>query len=224
MALAQVADPKANQYMLINGLGAAATGITVVVVLFAKFLDGAWITVLLIPMLIGVMVAIKSHFRSVAAEITETAPLSTASINQPLVVVPVDRWKKISAKGLRFAIGLSTGVRAVRVLFDENPDGLAEAWTRLVEEPVRDSGRPVPQLVCINSPFRNVIVPIVEYVLELSAQNPKRDITVLVPELVEHKWYHYILHNQRAQGLKALLLLKGNRRITTMNIPRYLEG
>jgi amino acid transporter len=216
-------DPKAKHYMLVNGIGAIATGLTVAVVLVAKFVDGAWITVLLVPTLIAFMVSIKRHFRSVAQEITETAPLSTVSIFEPLVVVPIDRWNKISVKGLRFAISLSKEVKAVHVLFDDKEDDLAASWLVLVEEPARAASLPVPELVCLNSPFRYVVTPIVDYVLDLSAKNPDREIAVIVPELVENKWYHYVLHNQRAQGLKALLLLKGNRRITTMNIPWYLK-
>ena len=95
--------------------------------------------------------------------------------------------------------------------------------------PVWWKSRPAPP-VCrsrswsaLKSPFRYVITPIVDYILDLSAKNPDREIAVIVPELVEHKWYHYALHNQRAEGLRALLLLKGNQRITTMNIPWYLK-
>lgn len=216
-------DPRAKHYMLVNGIGAIATGVTVAVVLVAKFVAGAWITVLLIPSLIAVMVAIKRHFRSVATEITETAPLSTASICEPLVVVPIDRWNKITERGLRFAVSLSKEIKAVHVVFDEQRDDLAESWPRLVEQPARAAGLPVPELVSLNSPFRYVVTPIVDYVLDLSARNADREIAVIVPELVEHKWFHYLLHNQRAQGLKALLLLKGNQHITTMNMPWYLK-
>jgi hypothetical protein len=81
----------------------------------------------------------------------------------------------------------------------------------------------VPELICLTSPFRYVITPIVDYVLDLSTQNPDREIAIIVPELVEHKWYHFALHNQRAEVLKALLLLRGNQRITIMNIPWYLK-
>jgi hypothetical protein len=216
-------DPRAKHYMLVNGIGAIATGVTVAVVLVAKFVDGAWITVLLIPTLIAVMVAIKHHFQSVAKEVAETEPLSTASICEPLVVVPIDRWNKITMKALRFAMSLSKEIKAVHVMFDEKEDELAESWPRLVEEPARAAGLPVPELVILSSPFRYVVNPIVDYILDLSARNADREISVIVPELVEHKWYHYVLHNQRAQGLKALLLLKGNQRITTMNIPWYLQ-
>jgi len=216
-------DPRAKHYMLVNGIGAIATGITVAVVLVAKFLAGAWITVLLIPTLIALMVAIRRHFQSVAKEVEEQDPLSTASICDPLVVIPIDGWNKISAKGLRFALSLSKEIKAVHILFDEEKDELAQSWPRLVGEPARAAGLPVPELVCLRSPFRYVITPIVDYILDLNAKNPDREIAVIVPELVEHKWYHFALHNQRAEGLRTLLLLKGNQRITTMNIPWYLK-
>ncbi len=216
-------DARARHYMAVNGIGAFATGVTVAVVLVAKFLDGAWITVLLIPALIVLMLAIRRHFESVADEVTETAPLSTASICEPLIVIPIDRWDKISVKGLRYALSISKEVKAVHVNFDEKPDDIAQAWTRLVEEPARAAGLPVPELVCLTSPFRYVITPIVDYVLDLSAKIADREIALIVPELVEHHWYHFALHNQRAEGLKALLLLRGNQRISIMNIPWYLK-
>jgi amino acid transporter len=216
-------DPRAHRYMVVNGIGAISTGLTVCVVLVAKFVAGAWITVLLIPLLIGIMVAIHRHFQSVAEEIRETAPLSTVSICEPLVVLPIDRWNKITEKGLRFALSLSKEIKVVHILLDEKDDELGESWSKLVEQPASAAGLPAPELVCLRSPFRYVVTPVVDYILDLSAKNPDREITVIVPELVERKWYHYFLHNQRAQGMKALLLLKGNQRITTMNIPWYLE-
>jgi amino acid transporter len=220
-------DPRARHYMAINGIGAIATGLTVIVVLVAKFIAGAWITVLLIPSLIALMIAIKRHFQSVKDEVAETAPLSTVSICEPLVVVPIDNWDKISARALRFAVSLSKEIKAVHVLSDEtqdeNKDEIVASWPRLVEEPARAAGLPVPELISVRSPFRYVITPIVDFILDLSAKNPDREIAVIVPELIEHRWYHYALHNQRAEGLRALLLLKGNERITTMNIPWYLK-
>ncbi len=216
-------DRRAKRYMVVNGVGAIATGLTVAVVLVAKFVEGAWITVLLIPSLIGLLLAIKHHFGTIANEIDENQPLSTESICEPLVVVPIDRWNKISTRGLRFAISLSKEIKAVHISFDEKQDDLAGSWATLVEQPARAAGLPVPELVCLTSPFRYVVTPIVDYVLDLSDKNQDREIAVIVPELVENKWYHYALHNQRAQGLKALLLLKGNQRITTMTIPWYLK-
>lgn len=216
-------DEKAKHYMIVNGVGALATGITVAVVLAAKFTEGAWITVLLIPTLIVLLVAIKRHFGTIANEVTETAPVSLAAICEPLVVIPIDRWNKISARGLRFAISLSKEIKAVHISSEEATETLVNSWTRLVEQPAREAGLPVPELVTLNSPFRFVVTPIVDYILDLSAKSADREIAVIIPELVEHKWYHYALHNQRAQGLKALLLLRGNQRITTVTIPWYVK-
>ena len=215
--------PRARRFLLVNAIGAIATGIAVAVVLVAKFVDGAWITVLLIPALIAVMVAVKRHLQSVANEVIETAPLSTASITEPLVVIPIDRWNKTTVKGLRFALSVSKEIKAVHVLFDDKPDDLAESWSRLVEQPALAGGLPVPELVKLSSPFRYVVIPIVNYVMDLSAKNTDREIVVIIPELVEHKWYHNLLHNQRAEGLKALLFLHRNERVTTMKIPWYLK-
>ena len=74
------------------------------------------------------------------------------------------------------------------------------------------------------SPYRLIITPILDYVLEVEAQNPGRQIAVIVPELVERHWYHYPLHNQRAELLKALLLLKGSRNIVLINVPWYINA
>jgi hypothetical protein len=156
--------------MLINGVRAIATGITVIVVLVAKFIDGAWITVLVIPTLIAGMVAVNRHFRSVAKQIEKDSPLSTDSICDPLVVVPIQQWNIIRARGMRFAPSLSSEIIAVHVQFDD--DKPITLWRhhgkQLVEEPARKAGLPLPELVCINSPFRYVITPIVDYVLDFS--------------------------------------------------------
>jgi hypothetical protein len=84
-------------------------------------------------------------------------------------------------------------------------------------------GLPTPKLVVINSPYRYVLMPIVDYVLELHKKDPTRQIAVVIPELVERHWYYYFLHNQRAAALKALLYVKGNQQIAVVNVPWYLD-
>jgi hypothetical protein len=80
----------------------------------------------------------------------------------------------------------------------------------------------VPRLTVLKSPYRFVIRPILDYVLELERSNPQRQIAVLIPELVEGRWYLNLLHNHRSTVLKALLLFQGDQRITVINIPWYL--
>jgi amino acid transporter len=214
---------KARRYMLVNGIGAITTGITVVVVLVAKFVEGAWITVILIPIMIAAMLATKRHFESVRRQVEQTAPLRIGGIVEPMIVLPVDRWSKITEKGMRFAISLSHEIKAVHVESTEVSSEFCKDWTALVEKPFKAAGLNPPELIVLNSPYRFVITPLVDYVLDLSAKNPDRVIAVLVPELVERRWYHYPLHNQRAQALKALLLVRGNQRVITMNVPWYLD-
>src|SRR5260370_28630593 len=86
----------ARHSMIVNGIGAIATGVTVMVVLVAKFVEGAWITVLLIPIMIITMMAVKRHFKSVQRQIADSAPLTVDRICEPLIVLPVDRWSKIA--------------------------------------------------------------------------------------------------------------------------------
>ncbi len=214
---------KARHSMLVNGIGAVATGITVVVVLVAKFVEGAWITVLLMPLMIVTMLAVKRHFISVQKQVEDSEPLKLDRIRDPLIVLPVDKWNKITEKGLKFAMSLSQDILAVHVDYSEESADITRAWPRLVEDPVKAAGRKPPELVVIKSPYRFVITPLVDYVLEVSERYPDRVIAVLVPELVERHWYHYPLHNQRAQALKALLLVRGNQRVITMNVPWYLK-
>ncbi len=106
----------------------------------------------------------------------------------------------------------------------KKPTPLQDNWKRLVEDPVARAGGTPPNLVTLTSPYRLVIKPILEFVLNTEAKNPGRQIAVIVPELVERHWYHYPLHNQRAELLKALLLVKGSRNIVLINVPWYIKA
>ncbi|HVC21410.1 MAG TPA: APC family permease, partial [Vicinamibacterales bacterium] len=197
---------QARRNMFINGLGAAATATTVGVVTVSKFAEGAWITVLLIPAIIVLMTAIRRHYDRVTVDTAEPDPLDLTGLKNPLVVVPMLGWNKISEKGLRFALTLSSDIEVVHVQAEGVTDEVRKDWSRLVEEPVRRTGLPPPKLTIIQSPFRFIVNPIVDYVLELERKNPERQIAVIVPELVEHHWYQVVLHNQHPKWLKALLL------------------
>jgi len=211
-----------GQRMLVNGVGALATGITLLVVLVAKFKEGAWITALLVPALILTMRAVKRHYDGVSREVAIDCPMSVDNLTPPLVIVPLQRWTRITEKGLRFAMRLSDQIVAVHVDAEDCSDEVKEMWERNVATPVRLSGRVVPELVFLSSPYRFVLVPLVDYILKVEQEHPDRQIAVLVPELVVRHWSQNLLHNQRAQLLKLLLLVRGNQRIMVINIPWYL--
>jgi amino acid transporter len=212
----------AGTNMFINGLGATATAATAGVVLIAKFTEGAWITVLLIPALILLMRSVKRHYDRDAQQTELETPANAGDLCPPLVVLPIKRWDIVSEKALRFAWTISPDIQALHVESGEETDKLCERWSELVETPAKQGGLPVPHLVVLKSPFRFVIRPLVDYILNLEKENPDRQIAVLVPQLVENRWYYTLLHNNRSQILKALLLLRGDQRITLVNIPWYL--
>lgn len=211
----------AKAFMAINGIGAAATGCTVVIVLVAKFVEGAWITVLLVPMLIWLMSAVGKHYQAVARE-TRVDELDLSPVPPPLAIVPVAGWNRASEAALRFACSLT---QDVHVLHIEAGEGEADAkgWQEELTEAAKKSGRPVPKLMCVNSPYRYVSAPIVRYAKEVQGGAPGRKVAVIIPELVARRWYQYVLHNYRSTALKGRLLIEGNRQVVVINVPWYIE-
>ncbi len=211
-------------HMFVNGTGAIATGITTVIVLVAKFASGAWVTALLVPVLIGVMMAVKRHYTGVNREMCDQSPLNLVNLQQPLVVIPMARWDRITEKAMRFGLLLSKEIKVVHIHSDdiEGDMGLEGIWEELIVTPIRKEGLAMPELVTIPSSFRYIISPLMDYILRLENENPGRKVAVLLPELVVRHWWENALHNQRVQLLKLLLLLRGNQRIVVVNIPWYL--
>jgi amino acid transporter len=214
----------ATRSMIVNGLGAVATGITLVVVLVAKFTSGAWVSALLIAALVSSMLWVRKHYRSVASETSSSAPLVIGTLGPPIVIVPIQEWGKIAQRALQFAITLSPDIRAVHVATEDESNALREQWGRVVGAPLQQAGRTPPQLITLPSPYRLILKPILDYVLQIEKDHPDRQIAVIVPELVERHWYHYPLHNQRAELLKAFLLVHGSKRIVLINVPWYIEA
>jgi hypothetical protein len=208
--------------MLINGLGGVVTGITVLVVLVAKFVEGAWITMLLIPALLWLMYAVHRHYLRVSEEVADSTPLNLAHFRQAMVVVPLERWSAVSKKALGLALSISPDVIGLHVDC-EWTEQLKKEWQEFVEKPVQEIGLAAPRLVVLPSPYRYVSSPIVGYILELQKKDPERQMAVLIPEVVERHWYYYFLHNQRAAVLKTLLYVRGSQRIAVVNVPWYIE-
>lgn len=214
--------------MLVNGVGAISTAIALGIILVAKFVEGAWITTLLIPALILIMFGIRRHYDFIFRETACPRPADLKGIESPLVVVPMERWSRVGQKALRFAYSISEDIRIVHIVTEEEekpgPSNVRSMWDEYIERPAKQAGLKSPELVILHSPYRLVVTPIYEYVLELERKNPDRDVAVLVPELVERRWLYYLLHSQRATALKLILYRKGDRRIVVINIPWYLSA
>lgn len=222
-------QPGAGLSMLINGIGATATGLTLCVVIIAKFTEGAWITVLAIPALVLLMTRVNRHYQTIQREVACDKPANLKNLKQPVVVIPIQSWSRIAEKALRFAYTLSREVHVIHIAPEDDslkPDTeeLIGVWQDYVEKPARQAGYTPPELNVVRSPYRLVLTPIYRYILEVERKNPDRMVTVLVPELVERRWLYYFLHNQRATALKLVLYLKGTGRIVVVNIPWYVRS
>lgn len=217
--------PHWEKYAAVNGLGAFVTGVTVIVVLVAKFVDGAWMTLLFIPAAVFVFYRVRRHYHNVTVATQCTVPIEplAAGSQPPIVVVPVERWSMVSRQALEFARRLSPEVIGVHVKPEDHAALLEEDWNRYVCDPYTKMGQPAPVLKMLPSPYRFVVIPVVQFVLDLSEQHPDRRIIVVIPEFVEEKWYEYFLHNQRARLLEWVLLARGNERIFTVASPYYLS-
>ena len=216
--------------MWINGVGAVATGVTLVVVVVSKFAEGAWIAVLVVALLVFTFWRISRHYAGVAAQVAYDQPLGLEDVNPPIVVVPVQSWSKLTSRGLRFAMELSSDVRALHILTqDSTISELTGVWEDLVGGPARAAGRTVPQLVLRKSTYRQFFAPLVHYVEQMRDRHPERDIVVIVPDLVVRRWYHRFLHNNRGTLLRGLLRMRGGPRVVaSWNTPgstsRKLDG
>jgi amino acid transporter len=216
--------PKWVRSMLINGLGAFVTGITVLVVLVAKFTQGAWITVIFIPLVILAFRKVRRHYHNVTVATTICEPVEPALHKMsPIAIVPMDRWSRVSKQALEFASRISNEIIAIHVEPENHSELLRDEWERYVEKPFREAGATPPQLTVLPSPYRPVIVPVVKYVLQLSQKYPQRRIVVVIPQLVEDRWYEYFLHNQRGRLLAWALLAQGNKHIYALSSPCYLS-
>jgi amino acid transporter len=207
----------------VNGLGAFVTGVTVVVVLIAKFSQGAWITLLFIPLTIFLFVTVRKHYHFVRMRTNCKDPVDATDPSQPpIAVVPIDRWSIITRQGIEFAARLSPEVIALHVEPTELSELLQDDWERYVDQPFCAAGKEPPKLQFLPSPYRFVVIPVVQFVLDLSKKHPDRRIIVVLPELVEDRWYEYFLHNQRGRLLEWALLARGNERIFTVSAPWYV--
>jgi hypothetical protein len=160
----------AGKSMFVNGLGAIATAITVAVVLVAKFTQGAWITLVMIPALILLMRSVKRHYKKVERQTRKDTGVSTHDLSSPIVLLPIEHWSVVSEKALRFAWNMSDEIQILHVECGEETESLCQQWAQLVETPAKNACLPVPELVLLKSPYRFVVRPIVDYALRLERE------------------------------------------------------
>lgn len=214
---------KAWHSLALNALGASATGATLIIIAISKFMEGAWITLLLIPTLMLIFAGVRRHHERVDRATDADGTLEFDGLEQPLVVIPIQRLNRVTRKALRFGATLSCEVQAVQVLAEElKEQDLTQMWCELVEQPALECGVPAPKLVVVPSPYREFFGPLLDYVSRLAAEHPDRPIAVVIPELVQRRWYH-LLFPHRTTLLRDLLLLRGGQQMVIVTTPWYVS-
>jgi amino acid transporter len=206
-------EPGWQMSAAISGFGAFVTFIVLIVVAITKGAEGAWIVLLLIPALVMVFRATRSHYDSVASELSlENVAIDTTPHGH-MVIVPIGGVHRAVIEALRYASSLAKDVRAVYV--NVNPEylvALKRDWPQW--------GSHV-KLVVLQSPFRSMTEPLLDYIDRMEREHPDDYITVVLPEFVVKHWWHHLLHNQSALTLKAALLFRP--RVVTTSVPFHLK-
>ncbi len=217
-------EPFAKHSLIVNACGAVATGTTLVIIIVSKFVEGAWITVLVIPLLIGLFLRIRRYHDALERETEADGPLDVTPLPPPVIVIPLKRMDRVARKALRMAMTLSGEVLAVQILAEEmEVDNLSGSWERLVGAPARAVGKKPPRLKVIYSAYREFYGPLLAALKHLGSEYPDRTIAVMIPEIVERRWYHFLFRH-RSMLLRALLLLHGGPRSVIITIPWYVHG
>jgi amino acid transporter len=197
---------------VLNLVGAVATGLVLVVVAVTKFAEGAWIILFLIPVLVLWFRSVHKHYARVGEQLSLRA-WAPEPRNHNTVLVPISGVHQAVVQALQYAKIISSDVRAVYVDVDA-------AATAAVRREWETWGRGVP-LVVLTSEFRSVMEPLLEYIEQVDAERPDDFVTIVLPEFVPARWWHHLLHNQRALLIKGALLFKPNTVVTS--VPFHLR-
>jgi amino acid transporter len=196
---------------LVNGFGAIVTGIVLMIVALTKAAEGAWIIILMIPVLVTIFEITRRHYDHVASELTLRG-WSPEPVGRHVVIVPIGGLQRAVVKALCYARTLSTDVRAVYVELDPSAtEAMRRQWP--------EWGQGV-ELVVLESPFRSLMEPLLDYIDELQRSEPTAYVTVILPEFVPRRLWQHLLHNQHALLIKGALLFRPN--IVVTSVPYHL--
>ena len=209
--------------MLINILGASGTAAALLIIIVTKFAEGAWATLLLIPLMLFLFHVVKRHYKGIAREINRPIQIQLRKVQPITAVVPIDGWNLVAERAFRFALRFTPEIIALHVTSQQDNKALRKKWAECVEKPLSALGSKIPHLQIVHSPFRQLYQPILDFVAQVKQERPEHLIAIIIPELVQPRWWEYFLHNQRAAGLKALLYLNGDERTIVINVPWYLR-
>ena len=201
--------------MWVNGLGAIVTAVVLLTLAVTKFVEGAWIVVLIIPMLVGLFLLLHRHYAEVAAELS-LGGLDQLPDFQHTVLVLVGDVHRGVVRAVQYAQTLAAPTAVVRGVYVE----IDPAHTYRIEERWAKCGFGVP-LVVLASPYRSLLRPLLEYVDQIQSRGDDQMVTIVLPEFLPRRWWQQLLHNQTALLVKGALLFRRNTVVT--DVPYLLR-
>ena len=202
--------------LIINGLGALTTAVVALVVGTSNFTSGAYLVMIMVPIVVLLLMGVRRHYRSVERSLAlEYIPASDAVAARPIVIVPIARLDRAARKALAFARSISDEAIAVHVTNDPDTEEVADlkrrwpTWTRDID------------LVIVESRYRALIGPLLAYMDAVQKQDPSRPMLVVLSEFVPRHWWENLLHNQTALRLKLRLFLRRNTIVA--DVPYHLS-
>jgi amino acid transporter len=203
--------------LILNGLGALTTLIVSLVIATTKFLEGAWIVVILIPLLVLMFMAISRHYQRVERERISDIPIHPQDIHHRLIV-PIAGLDRAAIQSLAYARSITKHVIAVHVAIDlDDANKVREAWERWQKHLAEEEET---TLIIIESPYRSLSRPLLAYIDTVHELFPGDTVTVILPEFVVAHWWEHILHNQTAFRLKTALFFRPG--IVVTSVPQHL--
>ncbi|MGD0141089.1 MAG: APC family permease [Tepidisphaeraceae bacterium] len=213
----------------VNGLGAVATATALSVILAAKFIEGAWITVLAIPTMLTMFQLVHRHYLSVEKQIESADPMDVTHEEPPVVLVPIHCWDRLVAKAVRFGMLLSADIIAVHLsnlegdAAEDEASQMRQLWAERVEGPTRGAGVLSPTLEMVRTPYREFITPLLQHIDVIKGRYPRRLVVVIVPEIVEKRWWYALLHSRRASRLRSALRARRDVRVIVIDLPWFIK-
>jgi amino acid transporter len=212
------------RFMLVNGAGALATGATLVVVSVSKFGEGAWLTIVVVPLLVIFFLRVNRHYRIVGQQVATIEPMEMPDRVDPVVVLAAGSWSKMTQQGLKFALRLSDDIYVVQVKTETSTiEDLSDNWELLIANPARRNRIAQPKLVVLTSQYRQFLNPFLEFIRKLEVEHPDRDICVVIPDLIVSHWYEGLLHNNRGAFLRLILRAQCSDRVVVIHTPFHLH-
>ncbi len=212
--------------LIVNAVGAAVTVLALLVISAAKFVEGAWIVLVAIPVTIAALTLVHRYYGRINRLLASHGEFSTEETEPPTVLVAYEERNRMTDRALRFAMTLSPDVIAVHLLRLKGPDtgpeeleDLRDQFAREVAAPVEAAGQTPPRLLQIPAPYREIDGPLLKLVERIDADTPGRSVAILIPELVLRHWWQRLLHGRRAARLRAALIEHAGPRLMVVTSP-----